>query len=249
MRKLVLIILSLSFLIISFQSPQTATAPNLVGVYSTIDTNKKDWFCKFHSLTLKKDSTFEYYSPCLNSEGRWKYKNKKIILNSKIVLYGWSTGEWDQDKDYDAANNNLRVRILGYNKKPIVCEEIKCFYEGKSYTQFTDKEGCVYFPVEKFDTICHISIGECYREAWKKYPENFVGKVSPTRLPPSHWFGMNASFTAYYTVNNEYQHYCHFKNMEFAINKEGQLIANTAKQDSVIIKAVPDVPFAKKIKK
>jgi len=250
MNKAVLFIFFLFLLAaFAFQNSKTETKPLLVGQFYASDTTISRAYCKGHTLTLKADSTFTFYSMCLNSEGKWKYKNGKIVLNSIPLGDGTPPPNVYKPDGYDKEKieNDIRVKVIGKNKKPIVCEEIKCVAGDTTFTKFTDKDGCVHFPVEKYDTIYFVSLSCYYSHLWKKYPD--YDKIKPSfflAVPHSHNWG---SFTLHFSVNNEYQHYAFFSNLEFTINKESMLVPNTSKQNQTVKTDLPEIPFGKKMKK
>jgi len=231
------------FLFASFY-PDKAVKPALAGVYYALDTNAGRAFCKSHTLTLNADSTFTYYSMCLNSEGTWTYKNKKVVLTSKDLGFPWFSNKIIKHDDYSNEHDDIRVKVIGNNGKPIVCEEVRCVAQGKHYTQFTNKDGEAFFPVEKFDTVYFVSISDYYRDLWKKSPL----KVKDNFYLHHIWFGFANAHTRF-SVNNEYQHYAAFSGLEFETTKENMLLPNTGKQNEVVKLDLPQIPFGKKTKK
>src|SRR5688572_17282469 len=142
MRKSLILLFFFSLIVFfAFQTSKTETKPQLVGSYYGVDTIASRAYCKGHTLTLKADSTFTFYSMCLNSEGKWAYRNKKVVLNSKPpAALAWYAPKLIKFDSYNSENDDIRVKVIGGNGKPVVCEEIKCVAQGKTYTRFTDKE-------------------------------------------------------------------------------------------------------------
>ncbi|MEW6469879.1 MAG: hypothetical protein AB1458_13205 [Bacteroidota bacterium] len=207
------------------------------GTYKLTDSSR--YWCSSHTLTLYKDSAFEYYSPCLNTEGKWKAnKGGSISLTSiplqpyyvKLIKSGKSPGNITEVKLLGASSKTKSTpgKLEVISEKPVVCEEVQFISEKGIKTAFTNNQGEAWVDLASVDTIRFVTMSKTSKT------DHFVALKGQ----------QGQSITVFLNVDNQYHHYCEFKNLKATL-QGNKLVLNKNLQDSTIIKDIPGYPFVK----
>ncbi len=220
------VVLFVSFSILS-HVPKSQSNNSVVGTYVFVDTTNIN--CRIHRLTINADSSYEYTSDCQNSYGKWQVKNNKLLLYFDLQkTYGSFS-----DFGYNKNQNEVIIRLWGKSThaefslikgktvlvptkpiKPLVCEEVVCWLNGKDYVAFTNSKGEAIF--NKINEVDSFLLKSLYLYNYSKGIT--FGTITKAKHYPN---GKINSCTLYFPCHSDYHRFIQIKNYSIQMTPQG----------------------------